>query len=366
MLIKSQFRLLVIGLTLSFVGVTANAATNCLIPSKLNGVSTTALCDVSFTTTPTYACGSPFPQTGTYTIRNNTPVTMNINYIRLANKDALPASNVTITSNTCGASLARGASCSVTVSLSNAGPFSRMLQVGINSRQVELDSPVITPTAGCNIPSGAPAAALLPCALGTTSTFGTLAGTTITNTGPTIINGDLGLSPGTSVTGFPPGTVNGATHITDATSATAQNDLTTLYTCLEARPCVTIIGTADLAGTTLTSTGVGAQNVYCSGSTINNSGVLTLSGDATSVFIFKAGSALNWNPGATIVLTGGALARNVFWQVTSSATLGTATSFSGTIAALTAITMNTGATMTGRALARNAAVSFDTNTVSLP
>ncbi|MEO8965343.1 MAG: ice-binding family protein, partial [Gammaproteobacteria bacterium] len=107
-------------------------------------------------------------------------------------------------------------------------------------------------------------------------------------------------------------------------------------------------------------------NVYCSGSTINNNGVLTLSGDATSVFIFQAGSALNWNSGATIVLTGGVLARNVFWQVTSSATLGTSTVFKGTIAALTSITMNTGATMSGRALARNAAVTFDTNTVSLP
>ncbi|MEO8400283.1 MAG: ice-binding family protein [Gammaproteobacteria bacterium] len=366
MFIKSQLRLLVTGLMLSLVSLTASATTTCLVPSKMTGLATVAACDFSFTTTPAFACGAPFPQTGTYTIRNNTPVTMKINYIRVRSNDALPASNVTITSNTCGATLARGASCNVTVSLSNAGPFSRILQVGINSRQVELDSPVITPTAGCNVPSGVPAAALLPCALGTTSTFGTLAGTTITNTGPTIINGDLGLFPGTSVTGFPPGTVNGATHITDATAATAKNDLTTLYTCLAARPCGTTIGTGDLAGTTLTSSGVGAQNVYCSGSTINNNGVLTLSGDATSVFIFQAGSALNWNSGATIVLTGGVLARNVFWQVTSSATLGTSTVFKGTIAALTSITMNTGATMSGRALARNAAVTFDTNTVSLP
>jgi hypothetical protein len=133
-------------------------------------------------------------------------------------------------------------------------------------------------------------------------------GTTITNTGPTVLNGNLGLYPGTSVTGFPPGVVNGTQHITDGTATQAQTDLTTLYNCLAAQPCTTTIGTADQAGVTLTSTGVGAVNVYCSGSSILNSGTLTLSGDSTSVFIFKAGSSLTLNPSATIALTGGAVA----------------------------------------------------------
>jgi hypothetical protein len=239
------------------------------------------------------------------------------------------------------------------------------LQVGVDSREVELDSPVITPLVNCSVPSTNPSASF-PCALNSTSTFSTLAGSTITNTGATVLNGDLGLSPGTAVTGFPPGVITGSRHVADATAATAKNDLTTLYTCLAAQPCGTTLGTADLAGTTLTSAGVGAVNVYCSGSSLLNSGVLTLSGDATSVFIFQAGSTLTLNPNATIVLTGGMTAANVFWQVGSSATLNTSSVFKGTIAALSSITMNTGATVSGRTLARNAAVSYDTNTVTLP
>lgn len=365
MLKKIRSGMVILGLLFACITMTANATvTRCFAPSKTPGVAPTAVaCDFTFTSIPTFACGVPFPQTGTYTIRNNSPVTMKINYIRVQNNDA-NSGTVTITANTCGPSLAPGASCNVTVSLSSAGPFNRILQVGVNSRQVELDSPVITPTLNCNVPS--PVSPSFPCALNSTATFATLAGTTITNTGPTVLNGNLGLSPGTAVTGFPPGVVNGVQHITDSTAAQAQLDLTTLYNCLASQPCGTVIGTADQAGVTLTSSGVGAVNVYCSGSSILDSGVLTLSGDANSVFIFQAGSSLTLNPGATIVLTGGATAANVFWQVGSSATLGTTSAFQGTIAAFTSITMNNGATMLGRALARNAAVTFDTNTVTLP
>lgn len=355
-----------LALLLFLVAMAANADTaRCFVPSKIKGVAPTAIpCDFTFTVIPTFACGVPFPESGVYTIRNNTPVTMRINYIRIKVNDAFPAADTAITANTCGAALAPGATCNITVTLNTAGPFSRILQIGVNSRQVELDSPVITPTLNCNIPS--PPSPFLPCALNSTSTFAVLAGTTITNTGPTVINGNLGLFPGTAVTGFPPGVVNGVQHITDVAAAQAQADLTNLYNCLAAQPCGTTIGTADQAGVTLTATA--NVNVYCSGSSILDSGVLTLNGNgnANAVFIFQAGSSLTLNPGATIVLTNGAQARNVFWQVGSSATLGTTTAFQGTITAFSSITMNTGATMLGRALARNAAVTFDTNTVTVP
>lgn len=355
-----------LGLLLFLVAMAANASvTQCFAPSRTHGLARTAVpCDFTFTITPSYACGAVLPQIGVYTIRNNAPVTLGINYIRIQQNDAFPTADTAITATTCGSSLAPGATCTITVTLNTAGPFNRVLQIGVNSRQGQLESPVITPTVGCNIAS-APSASF-PCALNSTASFATLAGTTITNIGPTLINGNLGLSPGTAVTGFPPGIVNGAQHITDATAAQAQLDLTTLYNCLAAQPCGTVIGTADQAGVTLNSTGVGAVNVYCSGSSILDSGVLTLNGDATSVFIFQAGSSLTLNPGATIVLTGGLTAANVFWQVGSSATLGTTSVFNGTIAAFTSITMNTGATATGRTLARNAAVTYDTNTVTLP
>jgi len=356
-------------LSLCFMATSANADhPSCITPSKSMGLQAVAPCDVTFTVIPTFVC-SVLPQTGVYTIMNNTPVAIGINYIRIQNNDANPASDITISSTTCGASLAAGASCNITVSINTVGVFNRVLQIGVDTRQVQLNSPIIT---GCTPsptpPTPTPPAAAFTCALGTTSTFATLAGTTITNTGPTVLNGDLGLSPGTAVTGFPPGAVTGTQHITDGTAATAQGDLTTLYNCLAALTCplANDIGTTNQAGKTLTSAGPGTQNVFCSGTTINNNGVLTLNGDAASVFVFQAGSALNWNSGATIVLTGGLTAANVFWQVTSSAVLGTSTTFQGTIAALTSITMDTSSTMLGRALTRNAAVTFDANIITIP
>ena len=279
----------------------------------------------------------------------------------------MPASATAIVpapTNNCGTSLAAGASCNIEVSITplQHGTFNRVLQVGIDSRQAQISAPAITTVVACGtvgppVPSGVSPS--FPCALGSTSTFATLAGTTITNTAtPTLLNGDLGLSPGTSVTGFPPGIVNGTKHITDGAAATAQVDLTALYTCLAAQPCGTTIGSANQAGVTLTSTGVGAVNVYCSpSSTINitGPGTLTLSGDPTSVFIFQAGSALNVIGPSTILLTGGLTAANVFWQVTSTATLAGLDVFNGTIVALTSIdlTGGSGSTIAGRALARN-------------
>ena len=195
--------------------------------------------------------------------------------------------------------------------------------------------------------------------LGTAEPFAVLAGSTVTNTGPTVINGDLGLSPGTAVTGFPPGTVNGSQHVTDAVAAQAQTDLTTAYNNAAGQaPTGTV--SADLGGQRLT------PGVYRSASSLGLTGALTLDaqGDANAVFIFQAGSTLTTASASDVNLVNGAQACNVFWQVGSSATLGTASNFRGSILALTSITATTGATVDGRLLARNAAVTLDTNTIT--
>jgi hypothetical protein len=203
------------------------------------------------------------------------------------------------------------------------------------------------------------ARAATPIPLGTAEPFAVLAGSTVTNTGPTVVNGDLGLSPGTSVTGFPPGTVNGSQHVTDAVAAQAQTDLTTAYNDAAAQaPTGTV--SADLGGQRL------APGVYRSASSLGLTGALTLDaqGNANAVFIFQAGSTLTTASASSVNLVNGAQACNVFWQVGSSATLGTASSFRGSILALTSITATTGATVDGRVLARNAAVTLDTNTIT--
>jgi hypothetical protein len=196
--------------------------------------------------------------------------------------------------------------------------------------------------------------------LGTADSFAVLAGSTVTNTGPSVISGDLGLSPGTAVTGFPPGTVNAGTiHAADAVAGQAKADLVTAYNDAAGRPSTATIS-ADLAGRTLT------PGVYTSASSLGLSGDLTLDaqGDPNAVFVFQAGSTLTAGPASRVLLIGGAQPCNVFWQVGSSATIGTSSAFAGNILALTSISMTTGATLNGRALARNGAVTLDTNTIT--
>ncbi len=198
--------------------------------------------------------------------------------------------------------------------------------------------------------------------LGTADSFGVLAGTTVTNTGITQIMGDLGVSPGTAITGFPPGTVSGTTHSADGVADTAKDDLTTAYDDAAGRAgSISIAG--DIGGQTLT------PGVYKSTSSLAiSSGILTLDaeGDPSRTFIFQIASTLITGSASQIVLIGGAQAQCIFWQVGSSATLGTNSTFKGTIAALTSITATTGATIDGRVLARNGAVSLDTNIISVP
>ena len=198
-----------------------------------------------------------------------------------------------------------------------------------------------------------------PVSLGGVAGFGILAGTTVTNTGATSVTGDLGVSPGSAVTGFPPGTITGTTHAGDATAATAQTDLTAAYNDAAGRTTGAISLSGDLTGLTLT------PGLYKSTSSLAISGALTLNalGNPDAVFIIQMGSTLTTSSGSQIILTGGAKASNIIWQVGSSATLGTNSEFSGTIMALSDITVTTGAHVDGRLLARNGAVTLDTNVI---
>ena len=198
-----------------------------------------------------------------------------------------------------------------------------------------------------------------PVELGTARSYAVLAGTTVTNTGPSAINGDIGLSPGSAVVGFPPGNVsNGVIHAADAAALQAQADVVTAYNDAAGRATTGAV-TADLAGQTLVS------GVYTGGA-LALSGALTLDaqGDPNAVFVFQAASTLITASASSVVLINGAAPCNVFWQVGSSATLGTNSRFIGTVLALTSIAAGTGATVQGRLLARNAAVTLDNNTVT--
>jgi hypothetical protein len=200
--------------------------------------------------------------------------------------------------------------------------------------------------------------------LGTADSFAVLGGSTVTNTGATVIHGDLGVWPGTAITGFPPGMVTapGTTHANDALAMSAQSALTNAYNFAAGETCDMSLTGQDLGGLTLT------PGVYCFTSSAQLTGILTLNGlgDANSVFVFKIGSTLTTASASSVVFINAGQGDSVFWQVGSSATLGTTTSFAGNILALTDIGLNTGATITcGRALARNGQVTLDTNTVSI-
>lgn len=196
--------------------------------------------------------------------------------------------------------------------------------------------------------------------LGAAESFSVLGGSTVTNTGPSVVTGDLGVSPGSAVVGFPPGVVTGgAIHAADALALSAQNAVTTAYNDLAGQACTADLTGQDLGGMVLT------PGVYCFSTSGALTGTVTLDaqGNANAVFIFKTGSTLVTAGSAVVSLINGAQPCNVFWQVGSSATLGTSTTFVGSILALTSITLTTGANVVGRALARNGAVTLDTNNI---
>lgn len=221
-----------------------------------------------------------------------------------------------------------------------------------------------SPTKSCVVAGAGPGGGPTPSALGTASTFVILGGSTVTNTGATtVIVGDVGVSPGTAITGIPTGQPTGGTiHANDATAATAQTDLTVAYNDLAGRAANTTMTGLNMGGRTF------RPGVYVWSTSAQLTGTVTLDAqnDPNAVFIFQIGSTLTTASNAAVLLINGADANNVYFQVGSSATLGTGTVFRGNIVALSSITLNSGAALTGRALARNGAVTLDTNAVVLP
>jgi hypothetical protein len=201
----------------------------------------------------------------------------------------------------------------------------------------------------------------LPVPLGSAAPFAVLAATTVTTIPTTTINGDLGVSPGNTASGAP--IVNGTLHLGDPIAAQAQLDLTTAYNNAAGRTLDAVLVAGNLGGQTL------APGLYKSASSLEiSSGDLTLDaqGDPNAVWIFQMASTLVTTVGRQVILTGGAQAANIFWQVGSSATIGGSSVFKGTILADQSITLNTGAMLEGRTLARNGAVALDANTITVP
>ena len=201
---------------------------------------------------------------------------------------------------------------------------------------------------------------------GSTTTYAVLAASAVTSSGLTVLNGDLGVSPGTAITGFPPGVVTGATHAGDPVAAQAQADAQVEYNYLAGLPCGTNLSGVDLGGKVLT------PGVYCFDSSAQLTGTLTLDaqGSCDSLFVFQTGSTLTTSVASAVVVInnpcsincrGGA---NVFWQVGSSATIGTGSQFVGHIVANTSVTLNFGASVAGNVFALTGAVTMDTNNVS--
>jgi type VI secretion system secreted protein VgrG len=199
--------------------------------------------------------------------------------------------------------------------------------------------------------------------LGSAASFVALASSTLTNTGSGLFYGNVGTYPGTSISGFPPGRVIiGSIYRGGVVPALAQTDATKAYNALKGQTCNVHLTGQDLGGMNL------APGVYCFDTSAQLTGNLVLNGmgNPLAVWVFQMGSTLTTASSASVAMINDGQAVNVFWQVGSSATLGTSTQFSGNILADASITLNTGASLTGRALALNGAVTLDTKGSPFP
>jgi hypothetical protein len=198
--------------------------------------------------------------------------------------------------------------------------------------------------------------------LGAANLFAVLGGAGVTNTGPSSINGNLGLWSGTAIIGFPPGTVTGTIDAANASAMQAQMDLTGAYNAAAAQPCGGVLTGQNLGGQTLTA------GVYCfaSAAQLNGTLILNAQGNANAVFVFEIGGTLTTLNNSQVTMINGGSGNNVVWQVGSSATLGSSSQFAGNILALSNITLDAGADITcGRALALDGDVTMDTNNISI-
>jgi hypothetical protein len=198
--------------------------------------------------------------------------------------------------------------------------------------------------------------------LGSADAFAVLGGSGVANTGTSVVFGNLGVDAGSAISGFPPGVVNGTISAGDAVAAQAQADLTTAYNSAKAQSCGSNLSNQNLGGITLTS------GVYCFNSSAFLNGTLTLDaqGDPNAFFLFLIGNTLTTASNSAVVFANGGYGEHVFWQVGSSATLGSNSTFAGNILAFDNVALSAGAAIQcGRALSQNGGVTMDTNNISI-
>jgi hypothetical protein len=301
----------------------------------------------------TIAYNWPSPPTVTWSLASGIITNSNISGSALISLSKLQALNPDIVPITNGSGILVSSS-TTTTELSYLDATS--------SIQTQLDSK--QPVGGITL-VGAVTTVFSDLSLNTASTFAVLGSTTVTNTGFTVLTGDLGLNPGTSVTGFPPGTYSGTEYIADSIASQAQTDATNAYNAFTA-----LTGAIDLSGQVLGTGGTVptlTPGIYKFSSSAQITGTLTLNaqGNPSAQWVFQIGSTLTTASSASVVITNGGTAGNVYWLCGSSATLGTSTSFQGTIIATTNVIADTSASIQGRLIALTGAVTLDDNAVSV-